>query len=335
MVLDPETLRIGQGRITQVFRYLEALNQQRNPAKRLIYEQPWVLWLRDLPDHSSVRLGVLSEAPTSTDTQEPLIGDDFILKVRRPALTRAPMPPPQLREWLRAGWDSLDGSVEVHPSRNETNKEGQTVVVRFEDDRERPNVLRSWQELRDAWVKNEKPAREALKVFERLYELHGEIGREEERVELVLGDGILSWRRPEGGVHHPVVLQRLQLEFDPGIPEFTLSETDHPVELYSALFRSMPDVDGKAIGKCRDELESGRYHPLGGEATSGFLRRLVVMLSARGEFLGEGEPRGEMDHPRLARDAVVFMRARTLGFPLPSSLSWKTCRTESTSHHLY
>jgi hypothetical protein len=151
----------------------------------------------------------------------------------------------------------------------------------------------------------------------------------------VLGDGILSWRRPEGGVHHPVVLQRLQLEFDPGIPEFTLSETDHPVELYSALFRSMPDVDGKAIGKCRDELESGRYHPLGGEATSGFLRRLVVMLSARGEFLGEGEPRGEMDHPRLARDAVVFMRARTLGFPLPSSLSWKTCRTESTSHHLY
>jgi very-short-patch-repair endonuclease len=314
MVLDPETLRIGRGRITQVFRYLEALNQQRNPAKRLIHEQPWVLWLRDLPDHSSVRLGVLSEVPTSTDTQEPLIGDDFILKVRRPTLTRAPTPPPQLREWLRAGWDSLDGSVEVHPSRNETNKEGRTVVVRFEDDPGRPNLLRSWQGLRDEWVQNEKPARDALKVFERLYELHGEIGREEERVELVLGDGILNWRRPEGGVHHPVLLQRLQLEFDPEAPEFTLSETDHSVELYSALFRSMPDVDGKAIGQCREELESGRYHPLGGEATSGFLRRLVVTLSARGEFLGEGEPRGEMHHPRLSRDAVVFMRTRTLGF---------------------
>ncbi|MEK7205565.1 MAG: hypothetical protein AAB254_08670, partial [candidate division NC10 bacterium] len=78
MDLDPETLRIGRGRITQVFRYLEALNQQRNPAKRLIHEQPWVLWLRGLPDHSSVRLGVLSEVPTSTDTQEPLMGDDFI-----------------------------------------------------------------------------------------------------------------------------------------------------------------------------------------------------------------------------------------------------------------
>lgn len=314
MALDPETLRIGRGRITQVFRYLEALNQQRNPAKRLIHEQPWVLWLRGLPDHSSVRLGVLSEVPTSTDTQEPLIGDDFILKVRRPTLTRAPMPPPQLREWLRTGWDGLDGSVEVHPSRNETNKEGQTVVVRFEDDPERPSLLRSWQELRDEWVQNEKPAREALKVFERLYELHGEIGREEERVELVLGDGILNWRRPEGGVHHPVLLQRLQLEFDPGIPEFTLSETDHPVELYSALFRSMADVDGKAIGNCHEELEGGRYHPLGGGATSGFLRRLVVTLSARGEFVGKGEPRGEMDHPRLGRDPLVFMRTRTLGF---------------------
>jgi len=314
MVLDPETLRIGRGRITQVFRYLEALNQQRNPAKRLLHEQPWVLSLRDLPDHSSVRLGVLSEVPTSTDTQEPLIGDDFILRVRRPTLTRAPMPPPQLREWLRAGWDSLDGSVEVNPSRNETNKEGRTVVVRFEDDPGRPNLLRSWQELRDEWVQNEKPARDALKVFERLYELHGEIGREEERVELVLGDGILNWRHSEGGVHHPVLLQRLQLEFDPEAPEFTLNETDHPVELYSALFRSMADVDGKAIGNCRAELESGRYHPLGGEATSGFLRRLVVTLSARGEFLEEGEPRGEMVHPRLGRNPVVFMRTRTLGF---------------------
>ena len=316
MGLDPETLRIGRGRITQVFHYLEALNQQRNPAKRQIGDQPWLLWLRGLPDHSSVRKGVLKEVPKGMDAEEPLVGDDFILKVRRPTLTRPPMPPLKIREWLRPGWENVDGTVEVHSTRNETDKTGQTLIVRFEEDPERPRLLGSWKDLRDIWAKNEVPAREASKLFGRLYELHGEIGREEERVELVLGDGILNWRRPapEGGVHHPVLLQRLQLEFDPSIPEFTLSETDHSIELYSALFRSMPDVDGRAIGKCREELESGRYHPLGGEATSGFLRRLVVTLSARGEFLEGGEPRDEMDHPRLARDAVVFMRTRTLGF---------------------
>jgi hypothetical protein len=79
-----------------------------------------------------------------------------------------------------------------------------------------------------------------LRIFESLYALYGRIDREAERVELVLGDGILSWRRADGGIYHPILLQRLQLQFDASVPEFTLSEADQPVELYSALFQSPP-----------------------------------------------------------------------------------------------
>src|SRR5207302_1841614 len=122
------------------------------------------------------------------------------------------------------------------------------VIIRFEDAPERSRVLAEWSSLRAQWAENEKPARDALKLFERLYELHGQIEREAERVELVLGDGILNWRRPEGGVHHPILLKRLQLQFDPETPEFTLTETGHPTELYSALFRTMAEVDGRILG---------------------------------------------------------------------------------------
>ncbi|MFQ5881569.1 MAG: AAA domain-containing protein [Candidatus Methylomirabilales bacterium] len=152
-----------------------------------------------------------------------------------------------------------------------------------------------------------------MRIFEQLYEVHSRIEREAERVELVLGDGILSWRRPEGGIYHPILLQRVQLEFDPSVPEFTVNETDHEVELYSALFRAMPDVDGRAIARCREELNVGGYHPLG-ETTSAFLRRLVVQLSPRGEFTDEGAPRGETDDPRIGRAPVLFLRSRILGF---------------------
>jgi very-short-patch-repair endonuclease len=147
-----------------------------------------------------------------------------------------------------------------------------------------------------------------------LYELYGRIEREGERVELVLGDGILAWRRQEGGVYHPVLLQRLQMTFDPAIPEFRIAETEHPVELYSALFQSMPDVDGRAIGRCREELEQGNYHPLGDRDTAGFLKRLVVQLSPRGDFVDTGAPDGEEDDPQIGRSPVFFLRARTLGF---------------------
>jgi very-short-patch-repair endonuclease len=133
-------------------------------------------------------------------------------------------------------------------------------------------------------------------------------------VELILGDGILSWRRTEGDIYHPILLQRLQLQFDASVPEFTLAEADHPVELYSTLFQSMNDVDGRAIGRCREELEEGGFHPLVNGSTSSFLKRLVVLLSPRGEFLEDRAPDTEVNDPCIGRDPLLFLRARTLGF---------------------
>ncbi len=62
MALVSETLRVAKDRTAQVFRYLEALNQHRNPAKRQIHEQLWTLWFRDLPDHPSIRRGTVDES---------------------------------------------------------------------------------------------------------------------------------------------------------------------------------------------------------------------------------------------------------------------------------
>jgi hypothetical protein len=53
---------------------------------------------------------------------------------------------------------------------------------------------------------------------------------------------------------------------------------------------------------------------LGEDDTSGFLKRLVIQLSPRGEFIGGGVPQGETDNPRIGREPVIFLRTRTLGF---------------------
>src|SRR5437879_7472014 len=108
-------------------------------------------------------------------------------------------------------------------------------------------------------------------------------------------------------------MQRVQLQFNAAVPEFTLSEADHPVELYSALFQSMTDVDGRAIGRCREELEQEGFHPLINGATSGFLKRLVVQLSPRGELLEDRAPAREENDPQIGRDPILFLRARTFG----------------------
>jgi very-short-patch-repair endonuclease len=316
--MESEKLRISREKLTRVFRYLEALNQHRNPAKRRIQEQPWNLWLRDLPEHSSIQRGVAkvisSKAKRSDLQTAEENSSSFVLKVQRPKLTRGPEPPEQIADWLQDGWDDPAKPAAFDETLEEPENGAPPRAVRFIDDQARVQSFERWKLQREEWARTEKPAREAMKIFEALYTLYGRIEREGERVELILGDGILSWRREEGGVFHPILLQRLQLQFDASVPEFTLSEADHPVELYSALFQSMNDVDGRAIGRCREELEEGGFHPLLNGATSAFLKRLVVQLSPRGEFLEERAPSSEGYDPAIGRDPLLFLRARNLGF---------------------
>jgi very-short-patch-repair endonuclease len=316
--MDLDSLRIGRERLSRVFQYLEALNQHRNPPKRQIREQLWTLWLKDLPDHPAIQRGrprtVEENKTENTNLSNSPEDEDFILKVARPKITRAPEPPAELKPWLEIGWEDPPREVTIRKTRNEQGTKGETLLIRFEDDPNRTTAFETWKLRREEWARNEKPARVAARVFEMLYELYGRTEREAERVELVLGDGILGWRRQEGGVYHPVLLQRLQMTFDPATPEFRITETEHPVELYSSLFQSMPDVDGRAIGRCREELERGNYHPLGDSDTTGFLKRLVVQLSPRGDFLELGAPEGEKDDPRIGRSPLIFLRSRTLGF---------------------
>ena len=317
--METEKLRIVREKLTRVFRYLEALNQHRNPAKRQIREQLWSLWLEELPEHPSIKRGGTGSKPAKKNNSDAQSSDadntSLVLKVQRPTLTLPPSPPPEIAEWLEAGWDDPSNEPVIREIRNEARETSESRGdVKFTDAAARPLLFQRWKAHRDEWARTEKPARASMRIFEALYALHGRIEREAERVELVLGNGILSWQRSEGDIYHPILLQRLQLQFNASVPEFTLSEADHPVELYSALFQSMADVDGRVIGRCREELEREGIHPLFNGATSAFLKRLVVQLSPRGEYLETGRPDREQNDPRIGAAPVIFLRARTLGY---------------------
>jgi len=139
--MDSETIRIGRDRLLRVFRYLEALNEHRNPVKRQIGEQLWTLWLKELPDHPSIRRGT----SPATDLPAPVAGDDglpaerrdsdFILKIARPRLTNSPTPPALIEPWLEAGWENPFKEVSTLESRNDAS----TVALCVFDSEAIPN----------------------------------------------------------------------------------------------------------------------------------------------------------------------------------------------------
>lgn len=290
---------VGRKRLKQLFHYLQAFNQQRNPVVRQVEDQAWALWLKNLPKHTTIRCG------SGADENE-----HYVFKISRPKLVSAPEAPKEIEDWLLPGWDDCFKEVKFVEFVAEIDRDGNEVKTHFNDDPQRVRAIDAWFAARNEWAKQERPAREAYKVFERIYALYSEAGS----LELVLGDGILSWRLPSGGVYHPILLQRLQLSFNPQIPEFTFLVSAQPVELYTALLRTNPQVDPRVIARVRDETEQGAFHPLDQEKTSEFFKGLVQRLSSNGEFIPAGGVKGEADFPRLARDPVIFLRAGNLGF---------------------
>ncbi len=300
-------------KLIQIFRYLQALNQLRNPIQREINDQPWKMWLHDLPEHPCIRRGVYLNTVGSDENDEGNSNDDFILKVSRPKLIDAPAPPKEIIAWLRNGWQQINGQVSVEP----TQKRGEgsyALTISFNDDPQRPLLLEEWKRRRERWIDAEKPAYAAYDIFDKLYALLSQLDRESERLELMIGDGLLSWQSVGNiPIHHPLLLLRLQVRFNPDIPEITLFETGQSSELHTALLQGMQAVQASEIARCREDLETGNWHPLQGEETTRFLKRLVNRLSSNGEFIEPGATRQKKDAPYISRDPVLFLRPRTLG----------------------
>lgn len=198
---------LERGRLTRLFDFLKAYVDLRYPPVRDIAQQLRVLWLDERPDHPAVEL-------FRDETEEDQRTDDFaiVLRVARPPTTACPAPPAPLNEWLKDGWQHLDGKVEIHPSRNVPAEKGRARIERFEDEPRRAAVLEHWRKAREEWITNERPARAALEWFQKIYEWWDVLEREGERVEMLVGDGLLRCPDELGDFEHPVLLQKVELE---------------------------------------------------------------------------------------------------------------------------
>lgn len=319
--MKSQALTSEREKLMQVFKYLQALNQMRNPVVTKIDMQPWSFWLRNIPNHDCIEF--LSEKrPLNTDAdssdQAAPAEDDlrgYFLNVKRPTLEECPNPPKELNEWLRDGWRNLDSMVEMVSSKEMADVDGAMLMVYFEDDSNRVAAYERWIEARNEWIERERPARQVMEIFEKLYALHNQMEREPEQVDLLLGDGILSCHLQAGAVvQHPVLLQRVELHFDASVPEFKLSETDHAPELYTALLRVIPELQASAVSELLTELSEAEYHPLNATDTSEYLKRLVTRISPRGELIDGPTSLINGRDPKITRDPLLFLRKRTLGF---------------------
>jgi hypothetical protein len=257
-VFDIEAKR---ARLTKLFEFLKAYIDLRHPPVRDIDEQFRTIWLKDLPKHTSVEL--FRDVSTTNNEDEDA---DILLRLKRPTITSPPLPPASISPWLKPGWREFSGQVEILDSRNVVGKDGKTQVERFENDIQLEPQLRKWKLEREKWLVNERPARQSMALFETVYEWWGALQREGNKIELLVGDGLVKCKEDTGNFSHPVLLQKLELEFDPEkrAPVFIIRKRETPPELYLEFLRILPGADLQQLARCADELKKAEFTPLAG-----------------------------------------------------------------------
>lgn len=293
-------------RAKQLFSFLKALIDQRFPTCRQISEQPFVLPLSKLPDHESVRILIPH-----------IENEQTLLEVKRPKLIPCPNPPESIQDWLFAGWNDCMQLPKVRESMPRTlPKDDQTVIEYFDKIPERIFSLEKWSATRAVWAEERKRADQAMQLFDSLYQIFAQLEKEGGQLELVVGDGLLNWKVASGGIHHPILLKRVELKFDPAIPAFFLVNSDRPSEMHHSLLMAIDEIDFKLLQDRNSELANSEYHPLGGDDTTAFLKTISLCLSPTdGEFL-ESPVKGEKDHPRIWREPFLFSNRRNTSYGL-------------------
>ena len=301
----------GRTRLLKTFRFLKELAVLRYPVQRTLNDYSEVLRLDSWPLHPSIQVS-RGDVPEESQDQGASVKDvSPIIRITRAELTPCPTPPKQLHGWLKPGWQDVEADVQVLQARNSRDeKSGITKTIEFTEGADRLAALNVWKATRGHWAEAERPAVAARQIFERIYALWTRLQREGDRLELVLADGMLCVKEEE--VLHPVLLQRITLEFDPTGPEFRFSPGIEKADLQRTILRLVPSVQGRMIAGFDKDLEREPIDPLGGARTDGFFKRLVQGLFKDGEFIDD-VPDHTTERPSVWRAPVIFVRPRTAG----------------------
>ena len=305
-------LEDARTKVKRVFRYLLELHRVKMPPIVHLNRYEWTLKLGTLPNHPTIQRGAYWGSMTGESTA---LEEGELLRVGRPKETDCPQPSVIIRNWMRPGWDQVATATSALVRKTRRTRTGEGGVPEgFEDSEERVDAFDEWLDRRNEWAAQEQDVTDSLGVFSDLFDLSGKIDRESEKYQLYLADGILVMDHPAGQVRHPLLLQRVHLDFNPLVPEFTLRETSENPEIYSPLLRYV-GVDGKDLLQVKETLARQHFHPLDRDPTSGFFRDLVHRFWQDGRFFESPDlVEGHADGPYVYRQPLIVLGHRNHGF---------------------
>lgn len=280
-----EELRLR--RYKQLLGYIAELDRLRTAVVKTVREQPEAIPLSELPQHPAVEW----------DPSDPM----RFLIVRRCEPPESPPLPVVLEGWVEYECNQVENEPRVHPRRW---SDGQ--VIEWEEGGSAEDWARWLGEWR-MWAETARPAYAARDLYTRLYDLHATVQRSPDDLELVAADVSVAL----SGVDHPILVNPVQLDFDPQQLTIAVGCLDESAQVYGDAIRTMLAEAGESIGRARKELEDNQdLWAFGGKEVDDFARRFVQGAHPDGIF-GPAEPPPNRLSAR--REPWLILRRRPTG----------------------
>ncbi len=209
----------SESKALRLARYLKEFVGLRTTSVYDVNKYESVLWFGDLPQEPEC------QSPAWNHSGD---GGDSWLVVYKQQLPPRPAPPEIILPWIdqRALTIATAEMPDLRPTRLEPapeNKNGKgegppPIERRLKDFPEVIEAHRHYRPVWESWSREYRRRSLIQSVYAELFRMHAQLQKQGEMIELVLGFGLLAWRRPNEGnspsILRHVVTARVDLKFD-------------------------------------------------------------------------------------------------------------------------
>lgn len=305
--------------VISILKFLNELGALKCRIVKNINRQPWFFYLDNIPKNSP-EIELHFRDRINEEEEEDI--SPVILSVRNPDFLPCPKPNRVFLDWIDNDWNQFDQEPIFVKKRCKKNAEtgiplkddaGEFLYEFFQDDSSRVKSFQAWLEKWREWAIEQKRIRSVREFFRTLYKLNMELKKDNETIELMVGNGILM--NSTNSVCHPILVKRINIKFDIEKNIIELIDTDRDSELYTMLLSNIDEVNHTIVQKLQKDLNTQNYHPLDRVEAFKFLERTIHSLTPDGRMLRFGEKYIPNKNDKLVLQIrpLFFLRKRMEG----------------------
>ncbi|ADL12500.1 AAA domain-containing protein [Acetohalobium arabaticum] len=176
-----------------------------------------------------------------------------LLEIKRCDLPERPEIPKNLNNWIKFS-SALDSEPEIIFKRKMFNNQKQEC---FYDIPERPLIFKEYKEKLETWIKEVEPLKKSRELFDELFSVSKTL-RYEENLELILGYGILHWKKDNKLIKYPLLTQKAIIEHEAKKDKIIVKTPDDA--MWDLELESLIDVGISDLGDIRDKFDEIKYN---------------------------------------------------------------------------